>query len=570
MNGACGAMHSLSNRIEKDLTWVRLGGFLSVLLLAYTWTQPFREIYGLEARNALMAREMLEDGLSLIPKALGRPYPDYPPLYFWLETLFSMPLGHVSPLSASLPSALSAVGLVALTFFLGRRISSVIGWLSALILATMPPFWLEAGSATIDMLLAFTVTAAIFCLYLRDQDCRFQKSTAYAVAAAIFLVLAFLTKGPIGIVLPGVSWGGYLLWERRWKDVPAFVLFVFAVGLMCMAIELAIVYHAGGRHLVDDVVRMQVGGRIGTKSNEPFFYYFICLLEIGSLWWLLIAASGFRSEKTPSEHQRRSVLRQLVSTHAVIRLMLTWSSGMLAIFTIASTRHARYLLPLYPAAAVIIATWVDHLLEKGRLPTSPVWNKSAKAIAAALLLAGGAVFFLYPEFIFVPFAYLLIWFVAGIVGWLFAMRRIDARYHLVGAILLLLFVGLIGTNLMVTPVLSRRASGQAFVKAAESQVDSLLPVVVYKINPDGDGVKYALYSNRKPSAVHFADTTDALASIAYPCLLITRVPGDAELQKLLSEKKCRFVAEGSIRSHQLAAYQVDVAVQPSEQRNETK
>ncbi len=110
MIGACGAVSDLSNKIEKDGTWAKLAGFLLVLLLAYTWAQPFREIYGLEARNALMAREMLEDGLSLIPKALGRPYPDYPPLYFWLETVFSMPLGHVTPLSAVLPSAILLFG----------------------------------------------------------------------------------------------------------------------------------------------------------------------------------------------------------------------------------------------------------------------------------------------------------------------------------------------------------------------------------------------------------------------------------------------------------------------------
>lgn len=558
MRRTLGIISKLSNKTGKDITWLSPAGFLLVLLFSYTLAQPFREIYGLEARNALIAREMLENGLGLIPNVLGRPYPDYPPLYFWLETIFSIPLGHVTPLSATLPSAISAVGLVALAFFIGRRISPVTGRLSALILATTPSFQLKASIACIDMLLAFTVAAAIFSLYLRDQDRRSKKKALYAVVAAIFMALAFLTKGPIGIVLPAVSWGGYLLWERRWKEAATFALFIFAVGIICVAIESALVYHAGGMHLINEVVRKQVAGRIGTQSNKPFFYYIICLLKIGSVWWLLIIVSSFRLRKTPLENQRRSLPRQLVSMHTVIRLMLTWSVGTLAVFTIASSKHARYLLPAYTAIAVIIAASVEHLLEKGSLPLSPVWGKSVNGVTVALLPAGVVFFFLYPKFIYVPFAYILIWFVTGIIGWLFVSRCIDKRYYLVGAILLFLFIGLSGANLMVTPAVSRRTSGQAFVKAAESHVDSSFPVWVYGINPDGDGIKYALHSNRKPSAIRFVDTTNALASITSSYLLITKLQADAGLQKLLSEKKHHPVAYGNIRSHQFAAYLMNV------------
>jgi 4-amino-4-deoxy-L-arabinose transferase-like glycosyltransferase len=141
-----------------------------MVLLAYTWSTSFRDIYGLEARNALMAREMLEGSLSLVPKVLGRPYPDYPPLYFWLETLFSWPFGHVCTFSAVFPSALAASGLVVLSYYLGREISYRAGWLTALILATCPEFWLKGSRATIDMLLAFEVTLALFFLYQKYKE----------------------------------------------------------------------------------------------------------------------------------------------------------------------------------------------------------------------------------------------------------------------------------------------------------------------------------------------------------------------------------------------------------------
>lgn len=84
---------NMEKKFVNGKLWPRLTGFLLFFLLVYTWTLPFRDIYGMEVRSALMAREMLENGLSIIPKALGRHYPDYLPLYFWMETLFSMPAG---------------------------------------------------------------------------------------------------------------------------------------------------------------------------------------------------------------------------------------------------------------------------------------------------------------------------------------------------------------------------------------------------------------------------------------------------------------------------------------------
>ena len=114
---------------------LKLLGFLAFFLFAYTWTTPLRDIYGLDVRNALMAREMLENGITFIPRAMGQLYPDYPPLYFWLEVLFSMPLGHINTLSVVIPSALSAIGLIALTFRLGCEINRRVGWLAALITA---------------------------------------------------------------------------------------------------------------------------------------------------------------------------------------------------------------------------------------------------------------------------------------------------------------------------------------------------------------------------------------------------------------------------------------------------
>ncbi len=549
---------TLLNNLKKYSTGVKLAGLSILLLIAYTWAQPYQEIYGLYARNALMARGMLENGMSLIPKVLGHPYPDYPPLYFWLETIFSLPLGKVTPLSAALPSTLSAVGLVVMTFLGGRRISEDTGWFAAFILATMPPFWLEAGSATIDMLLAFNVAAAIFSLSARAQKEGSSQKLIYTSLAIIFMVLAFLSKGPIGVVLPGVVWGGYLLWQKRWRELCSFSLLIIVIGVICAGLELAIVYHAGGKQLVNEVIKMQVAGRLGAKSNQPFYYYLGCLQDIGNLWWIVIICGSFCRLKSRTEKISIGSLQHWLKNCPEISLMITWTLGILTIFTIASTKKVRYLLPLYPAVAIIIAYWINQLQKDGCLNTPPVLLKVIKGLAIFALLAGSVFYLLYSRLIFIPLVYLLIWLGVGITGFLYTTKYVDKKYYLRNSILHLLFVLLIGTNLLVTPASSRRASGKEFINTIESQVDSDIPLLIYKINPDGNGIRFAYNSRRGADKIYFVNDIDKLKSFSPPYLIITEFQSEAESQKLGSEKKSRLITHGHIRSHKFSAFMISL------------
>jgi hypothetical protein len=127
-----------------DRTLLYFFSFLFFMLCLYTWAIPFREIFGLETRNALITREMLDGGLTIIPHAMGRPYPDYPPLFFWTAALFSMPFGQVTPLSVAMPSTLSALGLVALSF---RFFLFMAGIFSVYVLCEIVAVWLHGGGA---------------------------------------------------------------------------------------------------------------------------------------------------------------------------------------------------------------------------------------------------------------------------------------------------------------------------------------------------------------------------------------------------------------------------------------
>ena len=531
--------------------------FSGLVLLAYTWLTPLRDLYGLEARNGLIAREMLEGGLSLIPKVLDRPYLDYPPLYFWLETLFSWPFGHVCTFSAVFPSALAASGLAALSYYLGREISYYAGWLTAIILATSPEFWLKGSRATIDMLLAFEVTLSIFFLYQRYKEERPVRRRWYILGAALAMISAFFTKGPIGMALPVAIWSGYLTFERRWQDLKYFILAMVSLSLICLGAELAMLWHQGGMDLVREVIESQMTGRIGKVPNRSIFYYPCYLLRAAGPWWLwgiaaAVSCLGLKQYATGSRG-----LRGLVPQHPVIRLALVWFFVVFVIFSLASSRHGRYLLPLFPSLAILISVAVDGLLKARPLKYSKVLTLILHGLFVFLFLAGWGIFLFYPISHVVSLKWLLAWSIAMLLGWVLIQIFFSRDFRMVILTGLVLATGLSGAALVVEPALSRQESGRLFVEAAESMIENDVPIVLYKIHPDRNGVKYALYSRRVPEELHFCSSPEDLEQVKKPFMLVGRGRNLKGFGVFLKKNRARKLIKGLIHRREMVAYSVE-------------
>jgi len=325
-----------------------------------------------------------------------------------------------------------------------------------------------------------------------------------------------------------------------------------------VVIQLGIVWHAGGGHLIREVIVRQVSGRFGEKSNHPPYYYLTSLLANGGIWLIMAlpAVAGWLSRIRGATWKDRGVA--MLPRHRVTRIAWTWFVVTFTIFTVASTRHSRYLLPLYPALAILIAAGIDRMLRQAE---KPLWFSGTVPVAltALILVAGGVGAILFAHRIFVPPLWIVIWVVAVAAAWMILKRTAATGPRMVGLITLLLAAGLSGVNLLVIPQLSHRASGRQFTQAAEAAVDPLIPAVLYRIDPDGDGIKYALYSKRSPSSLRFVETAAALKAIAPPYLLIAREGHHAPVWKpYLAGKTIALVAHGRIRSHRFSAHLIDV------------
>jgi len=331
------------------------------------------------------AREMIADGHWAVPHVNGGVTTDKPPLFFWLIALFSLPLSHVSSLTARLPSALAALGSVALTARLGRRLADArTGRLAGLILLSTYLFWDKSRTAQIDSLLCFLILAALSAFegfLAGDADGR-KAGLLFWLACS----LAVIAKGPVGFAVPlGIA--VTTLAARRdlgsWRRFAPFsgpLAFAALVGAWAVLATLG----GGGEYSVWGALKEHALGRAvyGMHHAQPPWYY----LEVMPLqllpWTALLPAALLAAWKRRSPNAR---------------FLLVWTTFIFLFFSAITEKRELYLLPACPAIAILIAWMLReyHAIRIGRggapgeTPLSLRWAIPPLRLTAVLLVATG-------------------------------------------------------------------------------------------------------------------------------------------------------------------------------------
>ncbi|HKA06428.1 MAG TPA: glycosyltransferase family 39 protein [Gemmataceae bacterium] len=162
-------------------------------------TLSFKLLEPDEGRYAQIPREMLARGDWVVPHLQSQPYLDKPPLLYWLVMLSYSVFG-VNEAAARLIPALAAHGAILVVYLIGRRsLGERSTFWGALLLSVVPGFMGMARILTMDGLLTFWITLALFATFEAIRGDRFRASWWYLAAAAVGL--GVLTKGPIPFLL---------------------------------------------------------------------------------------------------------------------------------------------------------------------------------------------------------------------------------------------------------------------------------------------------------------------------------------------------------------------------------
>ncbi len=333
--------------------------------------------YGLwepdEARYAEIAREMLSSGNFLVPHLNYVPYIEKPPLLYWMTSLAFHFLG-TNEFAARLVPALSALGGVIATYWFGRRaFDHRRGLLAAAILITSPIYTVMAQVLITDMLLTVLLTVAFFSLFLQWREGGRWWLAIYPAAG-----LAVLTKGPVGVILPGLA-GLLFLWRQGELRAGLKKFHLVAGALIIAAVVLpwfvAIAIRQPGFidfYFVREHFRRAF---VSTYSHGEPFYFYLPVLLVGLLPWS-ICLPLLLSDAT------RGPARSFCAIVAGI---------VVALFSAANAKLMPYVLPAVPPLAILLADSIFCALEN-RTVQSRAWQMRKAFIVtavAAVLCVGG-------------------------------------------------------------------------------------------------------------------------------------------------------------------------------------
>ncbi|CCD39219.1 Polymyxin resistance protein ArnT,undecaprenylphosphate-alpha-L-Ara4N transferase, Melittin resistanceprotein PqaB [Candidatus Paraburkholderia kirkii UZHbot1] len=346
------------NDTPSRLPLTRLSLILLILALALIWFGPlgYRHLVPSdEGRYAEMAREMFVTGDWITPRYNGYKYFEKPPLQTWANALTFAWFG-IGDWRARLYTALTGFVGVLLVGYTGTRVfNAMTGFAAAVILATCPYWNLMGHFNTLDMGLSLWMELTLCALLLAQRpglpvrEVRLWMWLCWAGMAA-----ALLSKGLIGLILPGAILILYSLVSRDWALWKRlYIGSGLIMFLIIVAPWFALVQIKNPEFFDFFFIVQQFKRYLMPEQNRPgTFYYFVPVLIVGFLPWLSIAVQSVRhGMKTPRQP----------NGFAPVTMLLVWSAFIFLFFSASHSKLISYVLPVAPALALVIGLYLPSL-----------------------------------------------------------------------------------------------------------------------------------------------------------------------------------------------------------------
>jgi 4-amino-4-deoxy-L-arabinose transferase-like glycosyltransferase len=312
-----------------------------------------------EGRYSEIAREMIETGDWLVPHLWYLPHLDKPPMTYWLVAA-SMKLFGQNEWAVRLPSALAGISGVWAAFLLGCSLGGRrAGFWGAVILQSSLLYLTMARMLTPDILLTQFVAWAVYffwrswlCLTDSQSGNRGSEFFAWHFSGWIAIALGFLTKGPIALAIPVVAFGSLLFFRR--KEIPkrnilsAGLIGGFALFFILAAPWFLTVFQRVPQSAHYMILGQAVGHLLGTtiKNRPGGPFYFFGVLAVGLLSWTWLLGWLWRRSHWRALSDRQKDGWLLLNEWAIFTFML---------FSISQAKLPAYILPVFPALAVLLA-----------------------------------------------------------------------------------------------------------------------------------------------------------------------------------------------------------------------
>jgi 4-amino-4-deoxy-L-arabinose transferase-like glycosyltransferase len=307
---------------------------------------------------------------------------DKPVLLYWLQVSAYYVFG-INEFAARFPSAFAALLAVLVTYELGRLMFACsTALLGAVILATSIAVGAAAHFANPDALLNLCTLLSLWCFWKHYRGDRGWWLTACGTAIG----LGILAKGPVALLLPLTTIISFLLlrreirglWDLRILGAAFVTLMVAAPWYIWVGIE------TKGEWLTGFFWKHNVERTLGTLENHsgPFFYYGLALIAGMMPWSIFLGPTFWHAWKRIRLREQLTPMANEVPAES--QFLLCWTGAWIVFFTLVRTKLPNYILPAYPAVALLTASFLDDW-KRGRITLA---NWVMPASLACLTLAG--------------------------------------------------------------------------------------------------------------------------------------------------------------------------------------
>ncbi|MDZ8227645.1 glycosyltransferase family 39 protein [Nostoc sp. ChiVER01] len=400
--------------ITVSILWLILIGWI-----AFGWNLgSIGLIDETEPLFAEASRQMFVTGDWITPFFNGDTRFDKPALIYWCQAIAYAIIG-VNEWAVRLPSAIAAFALVCLAFYTiqwyfakqdeleqvsrpTRRYFT--SFIAAALMALNPETIIWARTGVSDMLLTGCMASALLCFFLgyagkgdegaggaggeRITNALFPNK--WYLAFYVLIAGAILTKGPVGIVVPGLIVTVFLLYVGKFREVLREMRLLVGV-LIILGLSVpwyALVIWRNGWNYINAFFgyhNLERFTEVVNGHSAPWYFYFLVVLLGFAPYSVYLPLSIVRLKFWQRSHWRSLERFQQFGLFAWF-----WFATIFGFFTVAVTKLPSYVLPLMPAAAILVALlWSDFLQNTEARQTIPVSSSPTPPISPSFLRVSG-------------------------------------------------------------------------------------------------------------------------------------------------------------------------------------
>jgi 4-amino-4-deoxy-L-arabinose transferase-like glycosyltransferase len=324
-----------------------------------------------EINFAESAREMIVSGNYLDVQINFEKFWEKPPLFIWLQVL-SMKLFGINEFAARFPNAI--IGIISLIslFLVGKNVKSTkfgLIWTVFYAGSLLPFLYFKSG--IIDPLFNLFIFLGIYFFY-RFSIVDTKKWVAISISAT-FIGLGILTKGPVALLIFGLTVFVYMIFKNKYKQflhVRVIAMYVFVVSFVG-GFWFILQYLNGNKQILIDFITYQIR-LFSTKDagHGGFLLYHFVVVFIGVFPASIFALKGFKREKDD----------QFFQDFHLWMLILFWV--IMILFTIVSTKIVHYSSMAYFSVTFLASYFVYYWLDNKKVFSK--WLKHLLVVIATI------------------------------------------------------------------------------------------------------------------------------------------------------------------------------------------